>query len=478
VSRRFLWTLALVSAGGCASSPPPAADRTGRASGPGPAADHRADDPAPPAGPFTLERSISRALEANPDIGIARQRLEQAFAGKDEATAAFLPALDGRVSWTRTDDPLAGFGFLLRQRQYSQTLDPNHPGNQQDVRPDVVFQWNVFHGGVDFEHREAAASGEEAAREGVAATRNALACATAEAFFSLAKAQDLLPVAEQSVEAVLAALADARAREAVGKALAGDVLSLEARHSEAKDVLVRTRNGVELARAGLRALLALPGDVPLEIIPDRAAVESEPAPLDEKTAITRALESHPELKAARARSNSLGHEATAAWREANPLIPRVDTFATYGIDSNNLHLTRDNDNWTVGVLAEWNIFAGGRDWARARRADAQLAEARESERKAELGVELAVRRALISLGEARERVVTAGEGARAAAEAHRVVQEQFKAGAVNVTRYLEAEVALRDARAREVVARADERIARAALAKALGEAGRQEGSQP
>ena len=68
--------------------------------------------------------------------------------------------------------------------------------------------------------------------------------------------------------------------------------------------------------------------------------------------------------------------------------------------------------------------------------------------------------------------------ATAATEAHRVVQEQFKAGAVNVTRYLEAEVALRDARAREVVAHADERIARAALAKALGEAGRSEGSQP
>jgi outer membrane protein TolC len=467
----------LVLVAGCASAP---ADRdrrevhSGATSGP----ETTATAPAVPAGPFTLDRAIDRALEANPDVAIARDRIDQALAGTSEVNAAFLPALDARFAWTRTDDPLAGFGFLLRQRKYSASIDPNHPGDQQDVRPDVVFQWNVFRGGADVENRSAALDGEEAARQGAAATRDAIVYATCEAFFSLAKAEDLVPVAEESVRAVEAALADAKAREAVGKALAGDVLSLEARLAETKETLVRAKNGVELARAGLRALLALPRDVPLEILPDRGAVEHAPDPPDESAAISRALDGRPDLKAARARTASLGHASTAAWREANPLIPRVDAFASYGVDSNNMKFNGNADNWTVGVLTDWNLFSGGRDWARARRADAQLAEARESERKAELQVELEVRRALLSLNEARERVKTAEEGARAATEAQRVVKEQFAASAVPVTRFLEAQVALRDARAREVAARADERIARAALSRALDEGRRQEGSAP
>jgi outer membrane protein TolC len=476
LARLVVWSL-WIAAAGCASAPgAPERDRAVSRSATTVTAAN--DPPAVPSGPFTLDRAIDRALEANPDIAIARQRFEQALAGTSEVDAAFLPSLDGRVAWTRTDDPLAGFGFLLRQRTYSTSIDPNHPGDQQDVRPDVLFQWNVFRGGADFENRRAALEGEEAAREGTVATRDAIVYGTAEAFFSLAKAEDLAPVAEQSVRAVEAALEDARARAAVGKALAGDVLSLETRLAEAKEALVRAKNGVELARAGLRAILALPRDVPLEILPGRAAVEHAPDPPDEKTAIARALEARPDLKAARARSASFEHAATAAWREANPLLPRVDAFASYGVDSSNLRFNRNADNWTVGVLTEWNIFAGGRDWARARRANAQLAEAREAKRKAELEVELDVQRALLLLKEARERVATTADGVRAATEAHRVVKEQFAAGAASVTRFLEAEVALRDARAREVVARNDERIARAALAKALGEGRRQEGQAP
>ncbi len=423
--------------------------------------------PAPPAGPFTLARAIARAIEANPDVSMAERRLEQAQAGTSEATAGFLPSLDARVGWSRTDDPLVAFGMLLRQRKFSSSLDPNHPGDQQDVRPDVVFAWNIFRGGADLERRQGALANEEASAQEIRATRNALANATAEAFFGLSKAQDLIPVAEESLKAVDAALEDARAREAVGKVLAGDVLSLEARRAEAKDVLVRARNGVAVGRAVLRSLLALPGDVPLEILPDMESPAREP--ISETAAIAKALEQRPELKATQARIGALDHEVTATSREANPFIPRVDAYAAYGVDSSNLRFSGKADNWTVGVAADWNLFAGGRDRARARRAEAQLAEAREGERKLVLGIELEVRRARLAVEEARERIETADGGVKSADEAHRVVKEQYAAGAISVTRYLEAEVARRDGRARAIVARADLRISQAAFAKALGE---------
>lgn len=455
-------------------------------------ADDRAEPPAPlgpddaapvgsrdalPRGPLTLLQAVRLALRDNPAVGIALQRVEQARAASSEAGAAFLPGLDARFSWTRTDDPLAAFGFLLRQRAYAPTIDPNQPGIRQDLRPELLVQWNLFRGGADLARYDAAGAGEEAAREALRATRNALASAAAEAFLALAKAQDLVPVAEQSLAAVETALADARAREAAGKALLGDVRSLEARRAEASEALLRARNGVELGRAGLRAVLALPFDAPLELAPD-SQLPLLALPADPIGVLARAHEQRPELRAARALSTSREHEAAAADREANPFLPRVDAFGAYGVDARNLRFSSQADNWTLGVQVDLNLFFGGRDRARARRADARLAEAREEERRAALEVELDVRRSLLALDEARQRVDTAGEGLTAAEEALRVVAAQFSAGTVTVTRYLEAEVALRDARARLVVARFDERIARIGLARALGELGQAEGDEP
>ena len=473
---RSRWISVLAVFAGCVGTPRPGPGPEARApleTSPAEVASARAVTPLP-SGPLTLEQAVALALEANPEVGIALQRVEQALARSDEALAAFLPGVSARFAWTRTDDPLLAFGFLLRQRAYSPAIDPNQPGIRQDLRPEVIVHWNLFRGGADLARRAAAIEGEEAARQALAATRNALASATAAAFLSLAKAQDLVPVAERSLRAVEAAQADARAREAAGTALAGDVLSLEARRAEAREMLVRAENAVALGRAALRSILALPPEVPLEIAADSQLPLAPPPP--EGVALARALEGRPELRAARALATSLEHEAAAADREANPFLPRVDAFGSYGVDSRDMRFNGNADNWTLGLVVDLNLFFGGRDRARARLADARLAEAREGSRRVALEIELDVRRALIGLEDARQRVTAAGEGLTAAQEAQRVVEVQFAAGSATVTRFLEAEAALRDARARLVVARADERLARIDLARALGELGGPEGS--
>jgi outer membrane protein TolC len=56
----------------------------------------------------------------------------------------------------------------------------------------------------------------------------------------------------------------------------------------------------------------------------------------------------------------------------------------------------------------------------------------------------------------------------AAEEALRLVREQYQAGSATVTRYLEAEAALADARSRSISAWTDARRAEGALRKAIG----------
>jgi outer membrane protein TolC len=56
----------------------------------------------------------------------------------------------------------------------------------------------------------------------------------------------------------------------------------------------------------------------------------------------------------------------------------------------------------------------------------------------------------------------------AAEEALRLVREQYQAGTATVTRYLEAEAALADARSRAISSRTDVRRSGAELRKAIG----------
>src|SRR5512146_1020111 len=86
---------------------------------------------APAAEPWTLERALDQALNHNPDMRLARQRIAAAQAGLEQANAAFWPRLQLQSSYTRTDNPMLVFGSILNQRAY-----PGTGLNFNDV-PDV-----------------------------------------------------------------------------------------------------------------------------------------------------------------------------------------------------------------------------------------------------------------------------------------------------------------------------------------------------
>jgi outer membrane protein TolC len=400
----------------------------------------------------------------------ARHRLDAAASGVGEARSAYFPRIYGLAGYFRTQDPVFSFLFLLRQRSFSFASNPNQPEQVQDLNLQALAIWPLFNGWADTERFFASRDARDAAEHEVAASGDALAEAAARSFYGLAKAEELVPVAAESLAAIDVALDSARAREAEGKALRSDVLLLEVKRAEASDALGSTKRMVEIARAELLALLDVPLDTSVVLETDSVAAVSTP---DETMARETALDTRPELRAARSRASAFEHAATAASREANPLIPSIYGFGTYGVDSKNIYFSSERDNWTVGALAIWNIFSGGQDWYRAQRAEADAAEARDHVRERELEVSVEVRRAIVTLDDAASRVATTGGAVRAAEEALRNIREQYLVGAATVSRYLEIEVALREARARAVSARYDLRIAQIALERALGTLGRQ-----
>ena len=418
--------------------------------------------------PLMLDEAIAQAFEQNPDVRAAAERIAEAEARVGEATAAFFPQISTGVSYTRTDNPAQAFAMILAQRRFSfahaTDADFNNPGPTQDVRPEIAGTLPLFRGGQDYQRRAAAVIGVEAARLERAALRNALADAVSAAYYALLAGPEQVNVTQGSIKAVESALAQAHARFEAGSALKSDTLSLEVRLAAAREAYLRAHNAVEIARAGLRALLGLGADAPLEVtvpgVPaERAATESFAA------ALQQAVAQRPEIQAA-ARAVSMREHEVKAERAA--YLPSIDVVGNYGQDNTNLELSRHQDNWTFGAVAKVDLFSGFRTAERVRAAERRLAEARERERKARLEIEREVKTAYVSLEEARERARVTEAAVASAEEALRLVDAQYQAGTVTITRYLEVEVARTDARSRAVAARYDARLASAGLRTAMG----------
>jgi outer membrane protein len=414
--------------------------------------------------PLTLDEAVAVALQHNPDVRAAAERIGQAEAHLGEATAAFYPRVDARLVYARTDNPAQAFMMILNQRRFSFNLDFNDPGPTQNVRPEIIGAVPLFRGGQDYYRRQAAQLGVEAAQLERLAVRNALTDAVIAAYYALMAAPQEVEAARASIDAVSSARAQAQARFDAGAALESDLLSLDVRLAEAREGQVQAANAVEQARAGLRVLLALPAEAPLNVV----SVAGQPpadVPAAVADALAQALRARPELGAA-ARQVGMREREVAAERAA--YLPKVDVIGGFANDSSNFELTHEQDSWAFGVTAEVNVFEGFRTRERVRAAERQLAEAREMERKTRLDVEHEVQTSFLAYAAARQRDQVAQAAIASAENALRLVNEQYAAGTVTITRYLEAEAARTAARSRAIAARFELRRAEAALKKAMG----------
>jgi outer membrane protein len=414
--------------------------------------------------PLSLDEAVALALERNPDFLAAAERIAEAEAGVGEVTSGFYPQVGARLGYVRTDNPAQAFSVILNQRRFSFDLDFNNPGATQNVRPEIFGIWPLFRGGQDHERRQASLLGVEAAKLERLALRNALSDAVIGTYCALVAAPEQVEAARASIAAVSSALRQAQARFSAGAALKSDVLSLDVRLAEARENEVRAQNGVELARAAMRTLLALPPEAPIEIAGPTAAGEVDIPPTFAE-ALQRALTARPELGAASRQVAMREHELQA---ERAAYLPRVDAVGSFGNDSSNFELSHTRDSWTFGAAAEIDVFSGFRTREKVRAAERRLAAAREAERKARLDVENDVRTAFLAVDEARQRTRVATAAVTSADDALQLVQTQYEAGTVTITRYLEAEAARTAARSRAIAARYDLQRAGAALRKSMG----------
>jgi outer membrane protein TolC len=403
--------------------------------------------------PWTLESCLDYALAHNPDARIAQQRIAAAQAGLEQANSTFWPRLQFQSSYTRTDNPMMVFGSILNQRSYSSALNFNEVPDLDDLNARGMVTVPLYVGGRNVAGRRAAKANTEAAKQDSGAVRNALSFEVARAFHTVLKTRQFIQSAEAAVSSFETNLDLARKRLDGGTLLKSDVLDIEVRLAQAREDLVRARNANTIARRALRNLLGVEdGEF---LVADTAPLVSVPQAGD--------FSRRPELAGAREREAAALEQVHGS---KSGYQPRISAFGSLDYDYGWV-TGGEGKSYTAGVLAQWDLWDGFATRSKVREAKANLESAREEHRKLRLALDFELEQARLDLEAANQRLAVTEKTIEQAAESVGLTRNRFEQGLALSTQLVDAETALTAARVRRAEAESDQRIAVAALRKAL-----------
>ena len=318
-------------------------------------------------------------------------------------------------------------------------------------------------------------AGRTAAREDEAATRAASLVATASvklagvaAYWETVRAGARVETARATEVRMRRLLDDTRALQDAGMAVVADVLAAEERLATARVAVVQAEGSAGIALVRLRSLLGLPEELAVELT-DTLQGPVPPRPEAVVDLQGEALTRRPELLAAAARLAGL--EARQA-QVASPRLPAVAAVAQLDVARPNARYfpqeDRWNDSWSVGLLASWTLFDGGKAAADVAAVRAQRDAAAADEAELRRGIALDVATAHQNLETALD-ALPAADAARAAAMAREVAtRERFQAGLAIMAEMLDAQSGLVAAETTQINARAAAWLAAASLDNAVG----------
>jgi outer membrane protein len=410
---------------------------------------------------YSLDQCIEMAQKSNPDIAIAGESYRKAEGNLLMNYGRLLPGFSvdfstghrfygpSSVQFDAAGRPVQDQGFDYPE--YSFGLSSNI---------------EVFDGGGNISRVRSAMFTRDAAREALTYRRDVIAANVIRAYYDLLRAKMLFRVQEESTESARRNLERTEALLDVGSATRADVLKAKVRHSNTRLALIQARNGVELAKQDLSALLKIQGDREIDVDTTMAI---EFADLDAAAEVQHAMAYRSDLKSLEHTIQSARSDVSAA---RSGWFPTLGASFNYGWNdrkmAENLNFFKNEYSWGIAGYLSLNIFDRFQTSSSVRiaKADARIAE--YNLEKAKLDAANQIRTLVLTITQARERISVASETVEQANEDLRLAEERYRVGAGTMLETIDAQVALTQAKADVIQAKCDFLIATADLAVATG----------
>ncbi len=381
---------------------------------------------------LNLDHCIEMALENNIRLKISREQVIQSDAVVKETFTGYLPKVSGTASYARLSKAPS-----MELPSMFPGMDPISAeiGNQDNFNASVNINQPLFTGGRIRAAHNMASEGRVAAQRDLEATQKDVVREVTQTYYGLLAAKKGVEAMDNAIELLEQFKTDLANAVEVGvkgehELLAADVQLLNQKLSR--------RQALSRLQAAENALANLIG-LPL----NRSLVLEDQIPEPEDFAIPsldilsqRARTELPEIRAMESRLAAINSQVSIARAEQ---IPSLFAQAGYSGQSTGVESLEWQDNWTVSLALQWNIF----DWGAGRQKKVQ-AESRY--RQLQLGLEelrntmeFVVRNSYQSLIDAAEALDISRRSVEQSKRAYEVTNDHYQQGMVPNSELLSAQ---------------------------------------
>ena len=375
----------------------------------------------------TLQEVVQLALKHNHDIRIAGYTVEEKQHAKEVAKSSYFPSIRNDSSFIHATDTQ-----LIQIKAGSLGV----AGGTQIPPVEAI----ISQGGKNFitsgtqitqplttllkirRENDLAQAELKASRETTELTRNDVALAVHEVYYQVLIAQAHRSAAIARIKASEALKSERLEQVKFGSSLEENLIDSRAQQLQSKQQLLTTDFQLTDLKLKLNDLIGLPLATALDLDPGIPEFLETCQPKD---CVTAAIQSHPEVLAARAEVQKA--EAAIGLAKTDIWVPDVEAFARYSYQENVPFLARNFG--TFGVHFGYDLFDSGRKHGVLRERQAQLSQAKENLAKLTDEIELLVETAYNKLERTRQMLKVSEEVLALRTESNRVRQQELLRGA-------------------------------------------------
>jgi outer membrane protein TolC len=368
-----------------------------------------------------MEEAVAYGLSHNRALLAAGQEVSASEREVAQSRGGFLPTLDASYAWQhRKDEPYVSFSVA------------GSPGGAPRIPSDytTVNHWQLelrqplFTGFALSAALRLAELGSDAARFREETARLDLIREIKLGFLKTLFFEKLLAVAKENVRSLELHRNNAETYFEQGLTPRNDVLKAQVALAEAEQQRREAGQQLAVARARLDQLLYLDLRTELSLLDETAPPQPLPT-LEELYSL--AEKSRPEVLTLEASIRQADEQIRAA---RSGYFPRVSAFGQYYRYGNDLlaenNKFQNNQNVTVGVRLDWNLFDGGQTSAKVQEFEHRRTGLEYRLRDLKLQLDVQVRKAYEELRTAQSNIATARSALEQASESDRITALQYQ----------------------------------------------------
>ena len=367
---------------------------------------------------LTLDDAVALALRQNPFYLATQEKVNQARSQVRQAVAGFLPTLNAQGTDT-LDEKLFTLEFP--------SLIPGEPAQRisidftKDYQMALAFSLPLFAGGRLTAGYKQANLGVKASQESVRLSEQETVFSAKRAFYGYLLAKEFSAVAEEALGLAEKFMENVKNLHEVGMASKFDLLRSEVQVANLKPQAIRARNSVEVAALGLKTVLGIELDTPVEV---KGELSAPPLDVVSEAIVEEALAQRPEIRQLDYQRGMAGEMLKIA---RGSMMPTLAIGGAYNFWSDALNLRKGTwqNYYTINLSLTLPLFNGFESRARVGQSKAMIRELDWTRKGLSDAIALEVRQAVLNANQARETLLSQEKNVEQAREAVRIAELNY-----------------------------------------------------